>query len=53
MKRYDYQIDPDYVEQNLIDLEDRSRRNNPRVDGILETPGDTWEDCEEKLQQVF
>ena len=43
---YDYQIDPEYVE-------DRSRRNNLRVDGILETPGETWEDCKEKLQQVF
>ena len=50
---YNYQIDPEYVEQKLIDLEDRSRRNNLRVDGILETPGETWEDCEEKLQQVF
>ena len=50
---YDYQIDPECVEQKLIDLEDRSRRNNLRVDGILETSGKTWEDCEEKLQQVF
>ena len=50
---YDYKIDPEYAEQKLIDLEDRSRRNNLRVDGILETPGETWEDCEEKLQQVF
>ena len=47
---YDYQIDPEYVEQKLIDLEDRSRRNNLRVDSILETPGETWEDREEKLQ---
>ena len=30
---YDYQIDPEYVEQKLIDLED----------GILKTPGETWE----------
>ena len=36
-----------------MELEDRSRRNNLKVDGILETPGETWEDCEEKLQQVF
>ena len=28
---YDYQIDPDYIEQKPIDLEDRSRRNNLRV----------------------
>ena len=50
---YDYQIDPDYVERKLIDLEDRLRKSNLRVDGILETPWKTWEDCEEKLQQVF
>ena len=50
---YDYQINPDYVEQKLIVLEDRSRRNNLRVDGVLETSGETWEDCEEKLEQVF
>ena len=50
---YDYRIYPDYVEHKLIDLEDRSRRNSLRVDGILETPGETWEDCEDKLQQVF
>ena len=50
---YDYQIDPEYVEQKLIDLEDTSRRNNLRVDGILETPGETWEDCKAKLQQIF
>ena len=50
---YDYQIDLDYVEQKLIDLEDRSRRSNLKVDGILETPGETWDDCKEKLQQDF
>ena len=50
---YDYQINPDYVEQKLIVLEDRSRRNNLRVDGVLETSGETWEDCEEKLEQLF
>ena len=50
---YDYHIDPDYAEQKLIDLEDRSRRNNLGVDGIVKSPGETWEDCEEKLQPVF
>ena len=48
---YDYQIDLGYVEQKPIDLEDRSRRNNLRVDGIRETPGETWEGCEEKLNK--
>ena len=42
------------VEQKLIDLEDRSRRNNLKVDGTLEISRETWEaDCEEKLQEVF
>ena len=50
---YDYQIGLGYIKQNLIDLEDRSSRNNLRVDSILETPRETWEDFEEKLQQVF
>ena len=49
---YDYQIDPDCVEQKLADLEDRSR-NNLRVDDILQTPGEIWVDHEEKLQQVL
>ena len=31
---YDYQVDPEYVTNKLIDLEDRSRRNNLRIDGI-------------------
>ena len=33
---YDYQVDPEYVANKLIDLEDRSRRNNLRIDGIPE-----------------
>ena len=37
----DYQIDPEYVEQKLIYLEDKSRRNSVKVDGFLETPGET------------
>ena len=52
-KIYDYQFDLDYAEEKLIDLGNRLRRNNLRIDGILETPGETWENCEEKLQQVF
>ena len=38
---YDYQIDTDYAEKKQIDLEERSRRSNLRVDGILETPRET------------
>ena len=43
---YDYQLDSAFIEDKLIDLEDRWRRNNLRVDGIKERPNETWEDCE-------
>ena len=33
---YDYQIYPDEVEKKLTVLEDRSRRNNLRIDGVAE-----------------
>ena len=36
---YDYQIDPDEVEKKLTDLEDRSRRNNLRIDRVAEENG--------------
>ena len=54
---YDYQIDPDYINDNLSELrenisemEDRSRRNNIRVDGVTEEKGETWEDFKNKVQ---
>ena len=47
----DYQVDPEYVTNKLI--EDRSRRNNLRIDGISESRNETWEDCEEEIQKVF
>ena len=57
---YEYQIDPDYVNDSLADirnklseLEDRSRRNNIRIDGIAEEPGETWEECERKVHRLL
>ena len=50
---YEYQIDPKYVQDKITELEDRSRQNNIRIDGIKETKGDTWNDCEEKVQVLF
>ena len=57
---YDYQIDPDYVDDSLSELqekisemEDRSRRNNIRVDGVTEEKGETWEDCENKVLEIL
>ena len=42
-KMYDYQLDPTFIGDKLIHLEDRSRQNNLRVDGIKEKPNETWE----------
>ena len=50
---YKNQIDPEYVCNNLIDLEDRSRRYNLRTDGVTERKGETWEQCEEEIQNIF
>ena len=50
---YDYQIDPDEVEKKITDLEDCSRRNNLRKDGVAEEIGETWDDCERKVKEIF
>ena len=46
-------LDPNDVSSKLIELEDRSRRNNLRIDGIEEIPNETWEDCEIKIQELI
>ena len=50
---YDYQIDPDEVQKKLTDLEDRSRRNNLLIDGVEEENGESWDDCERKVKEIF
>ena len=47
---YDTQIDPQFVHNKLIDLEDRSRRNNLRIYGVTEMNDETWEKCEEHVE---
>ena len=49
----DYQIDPDEVEKKLTDLEDSSRRNNLRIDGVAEENSETWDDYERKVKEIF
>ena len=34
-------------------LEDRSRRNNIRIDGIKENDGETWDECEVKVKSFL
>ena len=41
------------LRNKVIDLEDRSRRNNLRMDGIKETENETWEECERKVKSVL
>ena len=50
---YEYQVDPNCVLDKLAELEDRSRRNNLRIDGINEEKGETWEMCETKIKNIF
>ena len=57
---YEYQTDPDYVNDSLTDirnklteLEDWSRRNNIRIDGIAEEPEETWEQCDKQVQHLL
>ena len=46
-------LDPNEVSKKLIEFEDRSRRNNLRFDGLTEDPNETWDDCEQKVQDVL
>ena len=57
---YECQIDTDCVNDSLTDvrnklteLEDRSRRNNIRINGIAEEPGEAWEECERKFLRLL
>ena len=34
-------------------MEDRSRRNNLRIDGIDEKPNKTWDECEARVQELI
>ena len=37
------------MKNRLVDLEDCSRRNNLRINGIKEGKSETWEECEERV----
>ena len=41
------------LKNKLRDLEDRSRRNNLRIDGIAESENESWNDCAEKVKGLF
>ena len=51
-KLYKYQIDPEFVENNLVELENRSRKCNLRIDVVKETSNE-MEKCKEHLETLF
>ena len=47
-------LDPDDVSAKRVELEDRSWRNNLRIDGLWDKwPNETWKICEWKVQEVL
>ena len=46
-------LDPYDVSNKLVEMEDRSRRNNLGFDGLMENPKKNWEECERKVQEVI
>ena len=50
---YNSQIDSEYLYNKRVELEDRSRTCNPKIDGVTERQAETWEQCEEEIQNIF
>ena len=53
---WNYQVDPERLElteRKIVDLEDRSRKNNLRIDGISEKENETWDECEQEVQLLI
>ena len=53
---WNYQVDPERLElteRKIVDLEDQSRRNNLRIDGISEKENETWDECEQEVQSLI
>ena len=46
-------VDPRYVADKLIELEDRSRRKNLWIDGITEDFKETWEQTKYKVKKFI
>ena len=55
-KLWDYQVEPETLElteRKIVELEDRSRRNNLRIDGTTEKENETWDECEQEVQPLI
>ena len=49
----DHQHGKDYIQDKLIELGDRSCRNNLRIDGVIEEKQETWNICKEKVKAIL
>ena len=45
-------LEDELLDRNAV-LEDRSRCNNLRFDGLTDDLNETWDDCERKKQDVL
>ncbi|XP_065683441.1 uncharacterized protein LOC136096187 [Hydra vulgaris] len=52
IKKY-YDNEVNILNKKTVDLENRSRRNNLRIDGLHETPGENWDDCEKAVKVMI
>ena len=50
---YNNQVDPEYVYNKLVELEDRSRKCSLQIDGVTERKGTTQEQCEDEIQKIL
>ena len=41
------------MKEKLREMEDRSRRNNLRIDGVNESENESWKDTEQKTLEIF
>ena len=49
----DYIEDAENIHNKLVELEDHSRGNNIRIDGIKEHNKETWEECERRVHSML
>ena len=55
-KLWDYQVEPETLElteRKIVELEDRSRRNNLRIDGTTEKENETLDECMQEVQSLI
>ena len=53
IKLMSYGGENEYLREKLIDMEDRSRRDNLRIDKLKEVEYETWEQTEQILKSMI